>query len=128
MTLDSHQCQVVAIGTAYAIALLERVPPHWLRPALLYDLHMALEKLTDEPAKPLKGAGPRRKTGEGAGEGSDRDALTSRTFTGLESGNAVQHPIRKGHSRKGCAQKPPEMALALRMWLRCDERAVPNIA
>jgi hypothetical protein len=34
--------------------LLERVPPHWLRPALLYDLHMALEKLTDELAKPLK--------------------------------------------------------------------------
>jgi hypothetical protein len=46
MTLDTEAKQVVAVGLAYAISLLERAPANWLRPALLFDLHTLLEKLT----------------------------------------------------------------------------------
>jgi hypothetical protein len=50
VTLDEHGKQVGAVGLAYAIALLERAPANWLRPALLFDLHMLLDELTnDEP-------------------------------------------------------------------------------
>jgi hypothetical protein len=55
MTLDAHTKQVVAVGLAYAISLLERAPANWIRPGLLFDLHLLLEKLTDdEPEKALK--------------------------------------------------------------------------
>jgi hypothetical protein len=55
MTLDAHTKQVVAVGLAYAISLLERAPPHFIRAGLLFDLHLLLEKLTDdEPGPALK--------------------------------------------------------------------------
>jgi hypothetical protein len=55
MTLDAHTKQVVAVGLAYAISILERAPAHWIRPGLLFDLDLLLEKLTDdEPEKALK--------------------------------------------------------------------------
>jgi hypothetical protein len=46
MTLDAHQSQAAAVGWAYAIAFLERMPSHWIRPGLLYDLHAMLEART----------------------------------------------------------------------------------
>jgi hypothetical protein len=55
MTLDHQGKQVAAVACAYAVALLERAPANWLRPALLFDLHTLLEKLTDdEPGPALK--------------------------------------------------------------------------
>jgi hypothetical protein len=55
MTLDQHSKQLAAVGLAYAIGFLERTPSHWLRPGLLFDLHLLLERLTDdEPEKALK--------------------------------------------------------------------------
>jgi hypothetical protein len=55
MTLDAHTTQVVAVGLGSAIIILERAPAHWIRPGLLFDLHLLLEKLTDdEPEKALK--------------------------------------------------------------------------
>jgi hypothetical protein len=55
MTLDTDTKQVAAVACSYAVALLERAPANWLRPALLYDLHTLLEKLTDdEPGPALK--------------------------------------------------------------------------
>jgi hypothetical protein len=55
VTLDEHAQQVAAVGLAYAISLLERAPPHFIRPGLLFDLHTLLEKLTDdEPGPALK--------------------------------------------------------------------------
>jgi hypothetical protein len=55
MTLDTHTKQVVAVGLAYGIALLERTPANWVRPCLLFDLHTLLDKLTDdEPGPALK--------------------------------------------------------------------------
>jgi len=53
MTLDADTKQVVAVGLAYAIGLLERAPPHFIRPGLLYDLHSLLEKLTDDEPGPV---------------------------------------------------------------------------
>jgi hypothetical protein len=52
MTLDAHDQQVMAVGLAYGIAILERVPAHWIRPCLLHDLHMVLERLTDDTPNP----------------------------------------------------------------------------
>jgi hypothetical protein len=52
MTLDTETKQVAAVGLAYAISLLERTPPHWVRPCLLYDLHTLLEQLTDDEPNP----------------------------------------------------------------------------
>jgi hypothetical protein len=52
MTLDTHTKQVVAVGLAYAICILERAPAHWIRPGLLFDLHSLLEKLTDDEPNP----------------------------------------------------------------------------
>jgi hypothetical protein len=55
MTLDTDTKQVAVVGLAYGISILERAPPNWLRPALLYDLHILLKKLTnDEPGPALK--------------------------------------------------------------------------
>jgi hypothetical protein len=55
VTLDTHQRQVAAVALAYAVSFIERVPPHWIRPGLLYDLHCMLEKFTDDkPAPALK--------------------------------------------------------------------------
>jgi hypothetical protein len=57
MTLDTHTKQVVAVGLAYAISILERAPAHWLRPGLLFDLLALLDQLTDdEPGPALKAA------------------------------------------------------------------------
>ena len=57
MTLDTHGKQVVAVGLAYAISILERAPAHWIRPGLLFDLHTLLDQLTDdEPGPALKAA------------------------------------------------------------------------
>jgi hypothetical protein len=52
MTLDAHQSQAAAVGWAYAIAFLERMPSHWIRPGLLYDLHAMLERFTDDKPGP----------------------------------------------------------------------------
>jgi hypothetical protein len=52
MTLDTHVKQVVAVGLAYAISILERAPAHWIRPGLLFDRHSLLEKLTDDEPDP----------------------------------------------------------------------------
>jgi hypothetical protein len=52
VTLDFDSKQVAALGLAYAISLLERAPANWLRPALLYDIHCLLEKLTDDKPGP----------------------------------------------------------------------------
>jgi len=55
MTLDTHGKQVVAVGLAYAISILERAPAHWIRAGLLSDLHTLLDQLTDdEPGPALK--------------------------------------------------------------------------
>jgi len=55
VTLDADTKQVAEVGIAYAVALLERAPPRFIRPGLLYDLHTLLEKLTDdEPGPALK--------------------------------------------------------------------------
>jgi hypothetical protein len=54
MTLDTHTKQVVAVGLAYAICILERAPAHWIRPGLLFDLHSLLEKLTDTTSRTLR--------------------------------------------------------------------------
>ena len=57
MTLDTHRKQVVAVGLAYGISILERAPAHWIRPGLLFDLHTLLDQLTDdEPGPTLKAA------------------------------------------------------------------------
>ena len=57
MTLDTHGKQVVAVGLACAISILERAPAHWIRPGLLFDLHTLLDQLTDdEPGPALKAA------------------------------------------------------------------------
>jgi len=52
VTLDTNAQQVVAVACSYAISILERAPANWLRPALLYDLHCLLEKLTDDEPGP----------------------------------------------------------------------------
>ena len=57
MTLDTNGKQVVAVGLAYAVALLERAPAHWIRPGLLFDLHTLPDQLTDdEPGPALRAA------------------------------------------------------------------------
>jgi hypothetical protein len=56
MTLD-HAKQVVAVGLAYAITILERAQAHWIRPGMLFDLHTLLDRLIgDELGPALKAA------------------------------------------------------------------------
>ena len=55
MTLETNTKQVVAVGLAYAISILERAPAHWIRSGLLFDPHTLLDQLTnDEPGPALK--------------------------------------------------------------------------
>jgi hypothetical protein len=57
MTIDAHTKQVVAVGLAYAISILERAPTHWISAGLLFDLHTLLDESTDnEPNAALKRA------------------------------------------------------------------------